>query len=63
MFGPILFASPTWARFAEGHEVVAIIAGDSLTPTTRPHVAHILGVPADTGSVEKAMAAASKATN
>jgi hypothetical protein len=43
----------------EGHEVVAIIAADDLAPTARSHVAEIVSVPADTHSVEKAMAAAS----
>jgi hypothetical protein len=38
---------------------MAIIAADDLTPTARPHVAQILGMPADAGSVETAMAAAS----
>jgi S1/P1 Nuclease len=54
-----LLAGPAWAWFAEGHEIVAIIAADDLTPTARSHVAQILNVPADTPSVEKAMAAAS----
>jgi hypothetical protein len=36
-----------------------IIAADELTPTSSSHVAQIFGVPADAGSVEKAMAAAS----
>jgi nuclease S1 len=56
---PLACANPAWAWFAEGHEIVAVIAADNLTPTARSDVAHILGVPADTGSVEKAMAAAS----
>ena len=55
----LLFSYPSWAWFAEGHEIVAVIAADDLTPTARWHVAQILGVPADTGSVEKAMAVAS----
>jgi hypothetical protein len=38
---------------------VAIIAADDLTPTARSHAAAIVGVPDDTASVEKAMAAAS----
>ena len=59
LFGAILFASPAWAWFAEGHEIVAVIAADDLTPAARSHVGQILGVPADAGSVEKAMAAAS----
>ena len=52
-------AVPAWAWFAEGHEIGAVIAADDLTPTARSHVAQILGVPADTRSVEKAMMAAS----
>src|SRR5215472_3846813 len=59
LFGLFLLSRPAWAWFAEGHEIVAVIAADDLTPTARPHVAQILGVPDDTGSVEKAMAAAS----
>jgi hypothetical protein len=57
--GCCLPSPPAWAWFAEGHEVVAIIAADDLAPTARSHVAEILSVPADTHSVEKAMAAAS----
>jgi hypothetical protein len=59
LIGAILFASPAWGWLAEGHEIVAVIAADDLTPAARSHVARILGVPADTGSVERAMAAAS----
>jgi hypothetical protein len=59
VFGLFLLSPPAWAWFAEGHEIVAIIAADDLTPMARSHVAQILGVPADTGSVEEAMAAAS----
>lgn len=59
LFGFVLISRPAWAWFNEGHEIVAVIAADDLTPTARWHVAQILGVPDDTGSVEKAMAAAS----
>jgi hypothetical protein len=59
LLGTVLFGNPAWAWFAEGHEVVAVIAADDLTPTARSHVAQILNVPADTHSIEKAMAAAS----
>jgi hypothetical protein len=55
VLGAILIAARSWAWFAEGHEIVAIIAADDLTPTARSHVAQILDVPTDTGSVEKAM--------
>jgi nuclease S1 len=57
--GEILVSNPVWAWFAGGHEIVAIIAADELTPAARSNVAKILGAPADTGSVEEAMAAAS----
>jgi S1/P1 Nuclease len=57
--GEILFSYPAWAWFAEGHEIVAVIAADDLTRTAGSHVAEILGVPVDKGSIEKAMAAAS----
>jgi nuclease S1 len=59
LFGCVLVASPAWAWFAESHEIIAVIAADDLTPSARAHLAQILGVPADTGSIEKAMAAAS----
>jgi hypothetical protein len=55
--GATLFSSPAWAWFAEGHEIVAVLAADDLTRTAGSHVAQILGVPVDTGSVEKAMVA------
>jgi hypothetical protein len=42
LLGDLLFAYPSWAWFAEGHEVVAIIAADDLTPIARSHVAQIL---------------------
>ena len=59
LFGLVLLSRPAWAWFNEGHEIVAVIAADELMPTARSHVAHILGVPDDTRSVEKAMTAAS----
>jgi hypothetical protein len=30
LFGLVLLACPAWAWFAEGHEIVAIIAADAL---------------------------------
>ena len=54
-----LLSHPASAWFAEGHEIAAIIAADDLTPSARSHVAQILNVPADTGSIEKAIAVAS----
>jgi hypothetical protein len=59
LLGTILFSYPAWAWFAEGDEIVAIIAADDLTATARSHVAQILGVPSDKSSAKKAMAAAS----
>jgi hypothetical protein len=59
LFGFLLLVRPAWSWFAEGHEIVAVIAADDLTPTARSHVARILSVPDDTTAVEKAMAAAS----
>jgi hypothetical protein len=55
----VFLAAPVSAWFAEGQEVVAIVAGYNLTPTARSHVAQIFSVPADTASVVKAMEAAS----
>jgi len=54
VLGFLLFAVPAWAWFAEGHEIAAVIAADDLTPAARSHVAKVLKVPADPGSVEKA---------
>jgi hypothetical protein len=52
-------SSTAWAWGNQGHEIVAIIAADNLSPSARDHVGRILGVATDTSSVEKAMAAAS----
>jgi hypothetical protein len=59
LFGLVLVSRPVWAWSADGHQIIAIIAADELTPTARAPVAQILGVSVDTRSVEKAMAAAS----
>ena len=59
VLGLILVSTPAWAWFNEGHEIVAVIAADDLTPAARSHVAQILGVPDDTRSAENAMATAS----
>jgi hypothetical protein len=59
VLGVIVVSTSAFAWFSEGHQIVAIIAADDLTPTATSRVAQILDVPADTGSVEKAMAAAS----
>ena len=58
LFSLAVSAHPVWAWFDEGHQIVAIIAADNLTPATQSHVAQILGVAEDRGSVEKPMAAA-----
>jgi hypothetical protein len=59
LLGAMLFAYPTWAWFYEGHEVIAIIAANHMTANARSHVAQILGVPDDSASTAKAIAAAS----
>jgi S1/P1 Nuclease len=51
--------SAAWAWGNQGHEIVAIIAADNLSPAAGGQVARILGTASDTGSLEKAMAAAS----
>ena len=52
-------ANPAFGWFAEGHEIVAVIAANNLTPVAKARVATILGVPTDTRSIAKAMAAES----
>jgi hypothetical protein len=54
-----IFHSSAFGWFAEGHEIVAVIAADNLTPVAKARTAKILGVPTDTGSIAKGMAAAS----
>jgi hypothetical protein len=56
LFGLVQLSSPAWAWFAEGHEIVGIIAADDLTSNARSHVSQIFHVPADTRSIEKAAA-------
>jgi hypothetical protein len=51
--------SMAWAWGNQGHEIVAIIAADNLSSSAREQVASMLAIATDTGSVEKAMAAAS----
>ena len=48
-----------WAWGPDGHEIVAIIAADNLTPAAAGHVADILGAPADKRAIATAMAEAS----
>jgi hypothetical protein len=54
-----MFHRPAFAWLAEGHEIVAVIAADNLTPVAKAHVASILGVSIDASSIAKAMEAAS----
>lgn len=55
----LLFSSASWAWMSEGHEIVAIVAADNLTPQARARVAGILGVSDNPQAVADAMAAAS----
>jgi S1/P1 Nuclease len=52
-------SSSAWAWGNEGHEIVAIIAADNLSPAARRQVAAILATSADVDALEKAMAVAS----
>jgi hypothetical protein len=36
LFGLFLLSPPAWAWFAEGHEIVAVIAADNLTHRSVP---------------------------
>ena len=53
------FSSAGWAWMSEGHEIVAFIAANNLTPKAKRRVASILGVPDNAQAVGEAMAAAS----
>jgi hypothetical protein len=59
LFGLLLISSPAWPWYTEGHQIVAIIAANGLTPSARSQAARILGVPDKPESVTKAMADAS----
>ena len=48
-----------WSWGSDGHQIVAVIAADNLTPAAQSHVAAILGVPPDKRAVAAAMASAS----
>jgi nuclease S1 len=54
-----VFHHPAFAWLAEGHEVVAVIAADNLTPAAKAHVASILNVSDDPISIARAMESAS----
>src|SRR5260370_24616550 len=51
----VLLPMSAWAWGYDGHEIVAFIAADNLTPAAQSHVASIFGVPADKRSIEIAM--------
>lgn len=55
----LMLATPAPAWYPEGHEVIAIIAADNLTPQATTEIAHILGVADKQRAVADAMAAAS----
>src|SRR5215813_6134976 len=61
----LVFRGPprAWAWGNEGHQIVAIIAADNLTPSARTHVAKILHVSAKKKAVATAMAAAAIRTD
>jgi nuclease S1 len=48
-----------WAWGDQGHEIVAVIAADNLTPAAQSHVASILGTSANKRAIASAMEAAS----
>ncbi len=55
----LLFSRAGWAWMSEGHEIVAFVAADNLTPEARTRVAGILGVANKPQAIADAMAAAS----
>jgi hypothetical protein len=55
----LLCPASAWAWGSDGHEIVAFIAADGLTPAASSHVASILSVPADNRAIAKAMEIAS----
>ncbi len=55
----LLFSGAGWAWMSEGHEIVAFVAADNLTPEARARVAGILGVANKPQAIADAMAAAS----
>jgi hypothetical protein len=55
----LLSWASAWAWGNHGHQIVAVIAADNLTPAAQSHVASILGVPADKKSIATAMEKAS----
>jgi hypothetical protein len=55
----LLSSVSAWAWGNHGHQIVAVIAADNLTPAAQSHVANILGVSADKRSIAEAMEKAS----
>ena len=54
----ILLPGTCWAWGSDGHQIIAYIAADHLSPVARRHVAQILGVADDPTAVADAMARA-----
>lgn len=59
LIAAMLSAGPAWGWGVQGHQIVALIAADNLTPAARNHVAHLLGVPNEPVAVANEMAYAS----
>ena len=57
VFALLLLPVSAWGWENDGHEIVAVIAADNLTPAAQSHVTNILGVSAD--QTANAMEAAS----
>ncbi len=55
----LLCPASAWAWGNDGHEIVAVIAADNLTPAAASHVANILDVPANKRAIATAMEASS----
>ena len=55
----LLLPVSAWGWGDDGHEIVAVIAADNLTPAAQSHVASILGASANKRAIASAMEAAS----
>ncbi|HEV2171249.1 MAG TPA: S1/P1 nuclease [Candidatus Binatus sp.] len=58
-FALLLLPASAWAWGDQGHEIVAVIAADNLTPAAQSHVASVLGASASRRATASAMEAAS----
>jgi nuclease S1 len=58
-FALLFCPASAWAWGDQGHEIVAVIAADGLTPAAQSHVASILGTSANKRAIASAMEAAS----